>query len=119
MEIFDILNLVIGVLCLYWAIVGKGYPYKVNYPTKIRAYSNKLIRLTLFLEGPITLFLFAIPQFARNENGGLGQPWLTIYLIVIILAVIVIALYIILLYSKYGEDILAINKNNQTPKYYK
>ena len=116
MEIFDILNLVIGVLCLYWAIVGKGYPYKVNYPKKIRAYSNKLMRITLFLEGPITLFLFAIPQFARNENGGLGQPWLTIYLIVIILAVIVIALYIILLYSK---DILAINKNNQKPKYYK
>ena len=68
MEIFDILNLVIGVLCLYWAIVGKGYPYKVNYPKKIRAYSNKLMRITLFLEGPITLFLFAIPQFARNEN---------------------------------------------------
>ena len=55
MEIFDILNLVIGVLCLYWAIVGKGYPYKVNYPKKIRANSNKLMRITLYLEVHIKL----------------------------------------------------------------
>ena len=119
MDILNIFNLIIGVVCLYWGIIGKGYPYKVNYPKKIKKYNNKLIRITLLVEGPLSLGMFAIPRFASDENGALPQPWHTINIIIWVLAIVVLILYVVLLYSKYGKEILAVNKNNQKPKYYK
>ena len=118
MDFLDILNLVIGVLCVYWAIRGKGYPYKSNYPKKVKKYSNKLMRIVLAVAGPISLGMFAITYFGKVDNHFI-EPWNIVYWILFGLFFVVIALYIILLYSKYGKIILSNTKNEQKPKYYK
>ena len=118
MEFFDILNLVIGVLCVYWAIIGKGYPYKNNYPKKVKKYANKLMRILLAVAGPINLGMFAITYFAKKNNQFI-EPWNIVYWVLLGLVVAVIALYIILLYSKYGKIIMQNQKTDQKPRYYK
>ena len=118
MEFFDILNLVIGVLCVYWAIIGKGYPYKNNYPKKVKKYANKLMRILMAVDGPISLGMFAITYWAKKNNQFI-PPWDIVYWILLGVFLAVIALYIILLYSKYGKIIMQNQKTDQKQRSYK
>lgn len=117
---FDILNLAIGILCVYWAIVGRGYPYKMNFPKKIMKFAVKLMRITLAIAGPMCLGMFAISYFGKNPTTlKLYYPLNIFYWICLGVAVAAIAMFVIVLYSKHGKDIIAFNKTVDKPRNYK
>ncbi len=119
-NLFDLLNLVIGVLCLYWAIVGRGYPYKMNYPKKIAKYARKMMRITLFIAAPACLGMAACSYFGADpETMRMVSPYNIFYWISMGIAVASVALFIISLYGKYGKEIIAYNKSVDKPKNYK
>ena len=121
MELIDIFNLIIGVLCAYWAMVGKGYPYKLDYPPKIKRFAQKLIRICLAVISPFQLAMGIMAFTCRTDTGWKEPIWGTIYLICLGMSILALVAFVAVLYGKHGKEILAHNKKtkNQKPKYYK
>ena len=63
MDFMILFNLVIGVYALYAGIRGKGAAYKNDYPEKIKAEANGLMRKFLLIAGPIMVAGSAIEYF--------------------------------------------------------
>lgn len=65
----QIFNLLIGVLATYYAITGKGYAYKNDYPEEIKAEANALLRKFLWFIGPFVLVFALLEYFAGLDEG--------------------------------------------------
>ena len=52
----SVFNILIGVLCLYSAIRGKGMVYKNEYPKQVAEPYEKMLRKLLWIIGPLALF---------------------------------------------------------------
>ena len=119
-EFFDILNLAFGIACIYWGIIGRGYPYKNNYPKKIKKFAKKLIRICLLISGVSFLGSFAVSYFFTDEATRLLiHPWNIVYIALTIIGFGSLVAFVAILYAKHGKDIKAAQRAQDKPKYYK
>ncbi len=98
MDFMIIFNLVIGIYALYAGITGKGAAYKNDYPKKIQAEANALMRKFLLIAGPIMIAGSAIEYFKV-----FGDFSSMIGLITIGILLVMVVGYIIIFRRRYGK----------------
>lgn len=84
-------NILIGVLCGYSAIAGKGFAYKNDYPKEIQEEYCKMLRLTMAVIAPFALFM-GIEEYCSLFSDRISmivQLSLTALIFVIVVAFIV------------------------------
>ena len=90
---------IVGVMCLYYAYTGKGMPYKNNYPKKIKEEADKLLRVFLWIIGPLVLVQGVLDIKGISAKYGFLYP---IFLVLVLGAIVV---YTIIFKKRYGKII--------------
>ena len=85
--------MIIGIYALYSAFTGKGAAYKNDYPASVKEGAHKLLRMFLWIFGPILLAQGACDYF--------GYSLLSLILIGVVVALIVV--YLVIFYKRYGK----------------
>ena len=79
---------IVGVYCVYAAIMGTGYAYKNEYPEEMKEGANKLMRKLLTVIGPMLVVLAVLDYFDIGGDvlvySGLGVVTLCIVVYVVI-----------------------------------
>ena len=56
-NMMSVFNIIIGLVCAYAAIRGKGFVYKNDYPEKVQEPYCKMLRRLCIVLAPVTLFM--------------------------------------------------------------
>ena len=62
-NMMSMFNIIIGIICAYAAIVGKGFVYKNDYPKQVQEPYCKMLRRLCIVLAPLTLFMGAEDYF--------------------------------------------------------
>jgi Na+-driven multidrug efflux pump len=89
----------IGAMCLYFAFKGTGMAYNNNYPEKIKAEANKLLRVFLWIIGPIVLLQ------GYFDTQGLTTKYPFIFPIFFAVSFGIIIAYVIIFKKKFGSEL--------------
>ena len=95
----SIFNLLIGALCAYCAITGKGMAYKNEYPKEMKAEADRMMRILLAVLAPLMLFMGAEDYFSLFQDNVSYVVQITLTVIVFLLVVA----YIVWLRVKFGK----------------
>lgn len=91
----------IGVLCLYFAFRGKGMAYNNHYPKAIKAEADKLLRLFLWILGPIVLAQGIL------DITGITAQYPFIYAILFVVTFALLIAYYVIFRKKFGKTLNA------------
>lgn len=108
-SMMSVFNILIGVICGYSAIAGKGFIYKNDYPEEVSVPYCKMLRKLCAVLAPLTLFM------GIEEYCGL-LPENASFVVQMVLTVLVFALlvvFIIWFRKKFGK---IIDKQFRAPR---
>ena len=100
-------NLIIGAICAYCAITGKGFAYKNEYPKEVKPEADRMMRILLAILAPIMLFMGAEDYFSLFEDNISFIVQITCTALVFVGVVA----YIVWIRVKFGK---IIDKNNNS-----
>ncbi len=108
-SMFGYMFMGIGGMCIYYAIRGKGMAFNNQIPPQIKAESDKLLRVFLWILGPVV--------FAQGycDTTGLTAQHGFIYPLFFGLSVAILVVYFIIFRKKFGK-VLKANKGNEINK---
>lgn len=86
-----------GVMSLYFAFTGKGMAYKSDYPKEIKEDADKLLRVFLWIIGPLL-----IAQGILDIKGITAQ-YRYLYLIFMVVALGILTVYFIIFRKRFGK----------------
>ena len=92
-QMFGVISILIGLYALYGAYSGKGSIYKNNYPAEIKQDADKLLRIFLWILGPILLVQGAMDLTNRS----------IISSILIGIVFLLIITYLVIFYKRFGK----------------
>ena len=106
-SMMSMFNLLIGALCAYSAITGKGFAYKNEYPKEVKPEADRMMRILLAVVAPLMLFMGAEDYFSLlpDKVSYVVQLTCTAVLFLLIVA------YIVWLRVKFGK---ILDKHNNS-----
>ncbi len=96
-SMFGYMFVIIGVMCLYFAFRGKGMAYNNTYPKAIKEEADKLLRLFLWILGPIVLVQGIL------DITGITAQYRFIYAILFSVTLIILVIYFVIFKRKFGK----------------
>jgi len=96
-SMFGYMFIGIGAMCVYYAIRGKGMAYNNHLPQQIKAESDKLLRLFLWILGPVVM------AQGYCDVKGITAQYGFLYPLFLGLSVTILVVYFILFRKKFGS----------------
>ena len=106
-SMMSMFNLLVGVLCAYCAITGKGFAYKNEYPKEVKPEADKMMRILLAVVAPLMLLMGAEDYFELFTD----DVSFVIQMVCTVLVFLLVVAYIVWLRVKFGK---ILDKNNNS-----
>ncbi len=98
-NMMSMFNLLIGLLCAYCAITGKGLAYKNEYPKEVKPEADRMMRILLAVLAPLMLFMGAEDYFSLFPD----NVSFVVQMVLTVLVFLLVVAYIVWLRVKFGK----------------